>query len=75
MGFVTLASFDDTLSISQKENAKNSFLLWEISCRTAVSFLMVCSVKMSISLNQENISEGLLNSDFKSGMAVISGVG
>ena len=36
---------------------------------------MVCSVKISISLNQENISEGLLNSDFKSGMAVISGVG
>ena len=44
MGFVALASFDDTLSISHKRNIKNLFFSWEISYRTAVSFFMVRSV-------------------------------
>ena len=46
VGFVTLALFDNSLCISQKENTKNSFFSWEISYRTAVSFFMVRSVLM-----------------------------
>ena len=44
MGFVTFASFDDTLSNSHKKNIEKSFFSWEISFRTAVIFFMVCSV-------------------------------
>ena len=45
MGFVTFASFDDTLSISHKRNIDKSFFSPEISLRTAVTFFMVRSVR------------------------------
>ena len=44
MGFVTFASFDDTLSISHKKSIDKSFFSPEISLRTAVTFFMVRSV-------------------------------
>ena len=44
MGFVTFASFNDTLSISHKKNIDESFFSPEISLRTAVTFFMVRSV-------------------------------
>ena len=45
MGFVTFASFDDTLSNSHKKNIEKSFFSWEISFRTAVTFFMFRSVR------------------------------
>ena len=61
MGFVTFASFDDTLSISHKKNIDKSFFSPEISLRTAVTFFMVRSVLMSdvISRNYKPSSVGL----------------
>ena len=47
MGFVTFASFDDTLSISHKKSIDKSFFSPEISLRTAVTFFMVRSVQVS----------------------------
>ena len=44
MGFVTFASFEDTLSILYKKNVDKSFFSPEISLRTAVTFFMVRSV-------------------------------
>ena len=44
MGFVTFASFDDTLSICHKKSIDKSFFSPEISLRTAVTFFMVRSV-------------------------------
>ena len=50
MGFVTFASFDDTLSISHKKNIDKSFFSPEISLRTAVTFFMVRSVYLKLTL-------------------------
>ena len=50
MGFVTFASFDDTLSISHKKNIDKSFFSPEISLRTAVTFFMVRSVWYAMGL-------------------------
>ena len=47
MGFVTFASFDDTLSNSHKKNIEKSFFSWEISFRTAVTFFKVRSVTLA----------------------------
>ena len=48
MGFVTFASFNDTLSISHKKNIDKSFFSPEISLRTAVTFFMVRSVVINL---------------------------
>ena len=48
MGFVTFASFDDTLSISHKKSTDKSFFSPEISLRTGVTFIMVRSVQEAV---------------------------
>ena len=54
MGFVTFASFDDTLPISHKKKIDKSFFSPEISLRTAVTFFMVRSVIKSFKVIKGN---------------------